>query len=62
MRIKQPIEHSFNAIMIQIITAMITFVLLTLISKESSYTKELVRLKRAISENIDYPIETNSTN
>ncbi len=48
LKIKRFIGHSFNAVMIQIITAIITFIMLKLIEQKSKSAYGLLKIKRLI--------------
>lgn len=58
LKVKKVIGYSFNAIMIQLITAIITYILLLLAQQQSNFTGGLLKLKRKIKCCINTLIDT----
>lgn len=58
LKIKNFYGHSLNAVMIQIISAIMTFVILKLIEKISDYTKGLLKLKRKLKQRLTHTVES----
>lgn len=60
LKIKRFIGHSLNAVMIQLITAIITFVMLRILEKTTQYSQGLLRLKRKIKYCLDNVVKAST--
>lgn len=62
LKIKTFFGHSFNAVMIQIISAIITFIILRIIEKTSCYSKGLLKLKRKLKQRLTHIVKKTNFN